>query len=398
MAQPSLHGGIDRAQRVGVFGEGISWQQVGLSSEDSQFLESRQFQVREIARWFNCPPHKLRDLADATFSNIEEENIEYVQDTLQPWVERFEQSMNKKLLSAEERAQGLFIELVLDNRLRGDTEKRGGFYASQFNIGAMTPNEARKRENMDPVDGGDQAFVQLNMVPLSQAGSMSVDDRVRLLQAANGESEQRVRPPAERSIIGRKKLINTFRDPIQDAFVRMVWNEIRNLRRGFKRAGGNMQDFLRFLDHYYFEEHPSFVRRTMDPVLGPFGRAVADEAGGRAVADEAGNEVDTDAAPPDPAPLVDVYLDNMSNRVSARSRFELADLAQTASDLEADLDGRYQEWIEGTATGRPRAERLADQETVQMSTDVQFCCKVCVRLARGRCFEVADERQELPVL
>lgn len=356
------HGGLGRSHRIGVMGEGIEWQQVGLSAEDSQFLESRQFQVREIARWFNCPPHKLRDLEDATFSNIEEENIEFVQDTLQPWVERFEQAMNIKLLSPREREAGLFIELVLDNRLRGDTEKRGGFYSSQFNIGAITPNEVRKKENMDPVEGGDQAFVQLNMVPLAQALSMSMGDRVRLLEAANGiESREQVMAPEARGIIGRKSLIRTFGGPIEDAFTRMVIAEIRNLARGFKRSGGSLPDFLRFLEHYYFNDNPQLVRRTMDPILAPFARAIATEASG---------EVDADRETPDLEPTIDVYLDNLSNRTSARSRFELIELANNTDDLEADLEGRYTEWKEGTNTGRPRAQRLADQETVQMSNFV----------------------------
>lgn len=106
------------------------------------------------------PPHKLYDLTRATFSNIEHQAIEAVTDSIQPWVERIEAWMNADphLLPT-----GNFIEFNLEGRLRGDTTSRYAAYTASVGAPWQTPNEARKRENMAPIDGGDELLTPLNM-------------------------------------------------------------------------------------------------------------------------------------------------------------------------------------------------------------------------------------------
>jgi len=354
------HGGTRGAHRVGVMGDGIKWQQVGLSAEDSQFLESRKFQIEEIARWFNIQPHKIGALEHATFTNIEQQNIEFVQDTLSPWLTRNQQAMNKMLLTVKDRADGFFIEFIPEQRLRGDTEVRSGFYSTQFQTGALTPNEIRKRENNNPIEGGDQAFVQLNLIPLAQAGSMTVDERARLLEAGSGAEHRTA--PSNRGMIGRRRLTTTFQEPVRDAFVRMIRGEIRNIRTKLK-AADDVGEFLRFIERYYMEENPPFVRKTIDPVLAPFGRAIAGEAV---------DEVNTDVQPPDMIPAVDAYLESLSNRASVQSRIEIEELVQGTDDADIPdaLEERFVAWDEGTPNGRSRAERMADNETNKMANFV----------------------------
>jgi HK97 family phage portal protein len=131
---------------------------------------SRQFQIPEIARWFNLPPHKLKDLTKSSFSNIESEQISYVTDSLLPWAVRIEQNLNMQLLTKQEIKSGLYFNHVFEGLLRGSSTDRAGFYSTMFNIGAMSINEIRAKENLNPVEGGDIHLVPLNMTSLENAG------------------------------------------------------------------------------------------------------------------------------------------------------------------------------------------------------------------------------------
>ena len=165
------HKGVDRAHRVGLVGGGLKFIQLGIPPDDAQFLETRQFQVTEIARWFGVPPHKIGDLSKATFSNIEQQNREYFQTTLIRWLERWEQILMLKLISPLERNMQM-IEFVTEGILRGDSAGRAALESAQFNIGALTPNEARGFDNRNPVAGGERAFIQRNMMPLDKVDAL----------------------------------------------------------------------------------------------------------------------------------------------------------------------------------------------------------------------------------
>lgn len=140
--------------------ESMSWTQTGLTNQDSQFLESRQFEVTEIARWFRVAPHKIANLDRATFSNIEHQSIEHITDTLMPWAQRWEHAWTNQLLPS-----GLFVELLFDALLRGTTLERYRAYsiAAGGNAPWMSRNEIRRRENLDPIDGLDEMLTPLNM-------------------------------------------------------------------------------------------------------------------------------------------------------------------------------------------------------------------------------------------
>ncbi len=160
------HQGLTKAHRVMVLEEGMHWKRTTFPPDDAQFLETRKFQVVEVARWFNLPPHKLRDLERATFSNIEQQQIDFVTDTLRPWLIRFEQELNFKLIAPlESRIQ--FVEHLVDALLRGDTESRYRAYFTGRQGGWLSVNEIRARENLNPVPGGDELLKPLNMTPLS---------------------------------------------------------------------------------------------------------------------------------------------------------------------------------------------------------------------------------------
>lgn len=142
---------------------GLHYERVGIPPEDAQFLETRQFQVPEICRWFRVPPHKIHDLTRSTNNNIEHQSIEYVTDTLAPHLVNWEQEADRKLLREDEKGE-FFTKFNLNGLLRGDVKARGEFYAKLFGIGALSQNDIRRLEDQNDIPGGDKYYVPLNMV------------------------------------------------------------------------------------------------------------------------------------------------------------------------------------------------------------------------------------------
>jgi HK97 family phage portal protein len=163
-----IYSGPD-GHRMAVLEGGAKAVPLSLSAEDSQFLETRQFGVEEIARWYGIPPHMLQHLLRATFNNIEHLGINFVQYSLIPWLRIWEQCVWEKLLTPAEQ-EDYFAEHNVDALMRGDAASRAAFYQSGLANAWLCRNEVRKLENMDPVDGGDTFLVQGAMVPLDDEG------------------------------------------------------------------------------------------------------------------------------------------------------------------------------------------------------------------------------------
>lgn len=150
-----VHSGPDRQWKPAILSEGLTWTTTGVEPNAAQFIESRRFQVEEIARIYRVPLHKLANLDKATFSNIEHQSLEFVMDTLRPWLIKLEQEANRKLIRRERRGE-LFVEFLIDGMLRGDMKSRSEAYKIGKEGGWLSTNEIRAMENMNPVSGGDE--------------------------------------------------------------------------------------------------------------------------------------------------------------------------------------------------------------------------------------------------
>ena len=167
--------GSSNAHRVAVLEEGMKYQPIGISPEQAQFLETRKFQINEIARIFRVPPHMVGDLEKSSFSNIEQQSLEFVKYTLDPWVIRWEQAISRSLLRTDEKKL-LFAKFNVDGLLRGDYTSRMNGYAIGIQNGFMCPNDARALEDMDLIPdelGGNKFLCNGNMVDLARAGDWS---------------------------------------------------------------------------------------------------------------------------------------------------------------------------------------------------------------------------------
>ena len=171
----STFGGSGNANKIAVLEEGMKYTPIGISPEQAQFLETRKFQINEIARIFRVPPHMVGDLEKSSFSNIEQQSLEFVKYTLDPWVIRWEQSIQRALLSQGEKAE-YFVKFNLEGLLRGDYQSRMNGYAIGRQNGWMSANDIRELENLDRIpaeEGGDLYLINGNMLPLKDAGAFA---------------------------------------------------------------------------------------------------------------------------------------------------------------------------------------------------------------------------------
>lgn len=166
-AWDATYGGVSNSNKTAVLFGGAKLEKVSISPDEAQFIETRKFQVSEIARWYRVPPHMIGDLDKATFSNIEHQALEFVTYTLRPWLVRFEQELRRKLFFGVYKTQ--YAEFNVDGLLRGDVKSRSDYYIRGRQWGWLSANDIRRLENMEAIegDGGDAYLTPLNMVDIN---------------------------------------------------------------------------------------------------------------------------------------------------------------------------------------------------------------------------------------
>lgn len=192
----SVYRGVNNAHKIAVLEEGMKYQQIGIPPEEAQFLETRKFQINEIARLYRIPPHMVGDLDKSSFSNIEQQSLEFVKYTLDPWVIRWEQSLQRSLLLPGEKGK-YFIKLNVDGLLRGDYQSRMNGYAVGRQNGWFSANDIREMENMNPIpdeEGGNLYLINGAMTKLADAGAfakMDTDQQSAPAQENSGKRGKR---------------------------------------------------------------------------------------------------------------------------------------------------------------------------------------------------------------
>ena len=168
----AIYQGSKNAHRIAVLEEGMTYKPITISPEQAQFLETRKFQIDEIARIFRVPPHMIGDLEKSSFSNIEQQSLEFVKYTLAPWISRWEQASQRSLLLLSERTR-YFARFNVEGLLRGDYQSRMNGYAVARQNGWMSANDIRELESLDMIpdeQGGNLYLINGNMTKLEDAG------------------------------------------------------------------------------------------------------------------------------------------------------------------------------------------------------------------------------------
>lgn len=235
--------GIDNSAKTMILEEGMKYERIGIPPNEAQFLETREFQKKDIATIFRVPLHFLGDLSRATFSNIEHQDINFVRHTIRPWIVRFEQELNRKLFAENDRKKH-FVQWNLEGLLRGDTKSRYEAYHMAIADGWMNRNEARARENLNPQEGLDEFLQPLNMAPAGQV--------------AEPEQEQ------QEDYTTTRTLIDALRPIIASTEARLQTCERQALEKELKRAD-SLPDFASAFAAFA-EKHAQFCQRLALPI------------------------------------------------------------------------------------------------------------------------------------
>ena len=181
------HRGPANKERIAVLDGGMEWEQIGMSNEDAQFLQTRKYSRSEIAAIFRVKPHKIGDMEKATFSNIAQENLSSLNDTLMPWIILWEQACERDLLvGAYQETHS--VDFLVNALLRGEPESRGIYYSKLSQLGALSPNDIRELEDMNPIGPEGDVYVSpANMTPLALLQAM-VDEAVNNRMAEEREN------------------------------------------------------------------------------------------------------------------------------------------------------------------------------------------------------------------
>lgn len=357
------HQGVGKSHKPAILEEGMKLHEIGIPPEDAQFLETRKFQLNEIARIFRVPPHMIGDLDKATFSNIEQQSLDFVIHSVRPWLVRWEQSIHKHLLPAEDQPR-FYAEFLVDGLLRGDITARYGAYAMGRQNGWLSANDIRELENMNPVDGGDVYLVPLNMVPADQVGELPGSTEGRDLtpfggkppqspsRTGKGKEDKRELRWAEmdaetrearskRSAAMRHRLQRSYRRVIKDLAARMMRREVHDVKEAARKwlKTRATSDFQRWLTDFY-EDHKGYIERQMNPAMQAYGEMVATEAA---------NEIAGEMHDEETERFMRAYVRTYAGRHAGNHEKRLMELVQEALNtgqdvleaVEAELD-----WME----------------------------------------------------
>jgi len=271
--------GADGWNESMVLEKGITWTQATMTSEDSQFLQSRQQNPKDIARIWRVPPHMIGVLDDATYSNIEQESLNFVIYTLMPWLVNWEQELNWKLFVPSQRDQ-FFVEFNVDGLLRGDAKARAEANQTRFMHGALNLNEWRAQDNDGPIEGGDRHFVPVNLTPLDKIDDEPAPAPVPVADPepddpeadGDGESDDDETDDDSRALVAKAN------HPLWESVVDRVLNkEAKMIRKAAKGAATDVEvkDWLTA----FYDDHKGAVRSLLVPVLQSFGGEAAVEYG-----------------------------------------------------------------------------------------------------------------------
>lgn len=344
--------GLDNSHSMLILEEGLDIKNVAIPPEDSQFIETRKFQVNDIARIFRIPPHMIGDLERATFSNIEQQSIEFVQHTIRPWLVRWEQQINKKLLGGD-----YFAEFNVDGLLRGDIKSRYEAYAIARQNGWMSANDIRRLENMDPLPGrvGDTYLVPLNM-----------QDAAQPEPAPEGRAEIRAKEErAMRSAETRERLTESYIPLFQSTLDKFIQRESADVLQQYEK---NPDSFLNWLDGYY-QGFRDELKGAISGVLQGLSKGIR-----AAILAELGNDSPADELPRELELFLLAYADSFAARhvsVSANEiRSTLKADGQPADNLSALMETWNKERAKEAAADEARKAGNAVSRAVYLSEGV----------------------------
>lgn len=342
--------GLGKAHNIMVAEGGAKYKPLSFPLNDAQFIETRSYQKTEICGIYRVPPHKVAlHGKNSNYNNLEQENASYVDSCLVHWATRWEQNISLQLISPEKRREGYFFEFLMAGLLRGDSQARSEYYTKLFQVGALSPNQILAKENMNSIEGGDQHFVQLNMIPLGQV-EQSINEQRLATGKRNEKREIEHRGDPGIALRDRitKQYMPLFRQSAQDIVSKeglAVKKQINQQRK--QRSRTDMESWL----NAFYAKFDVDIKSKLGAVMRSFGEAIQfmamDEINAQSV-----SGIDS---------FIDDYIKRYTERHIDSSKGQLISLL--GDDL-TELEKRVDEWHE------KRADKIAINETTRESNAV----------------------------
>ncbi len=256
------HSGLGKSHRLLLLDEDMKINTVGTDPEKSQALESRIFQINEVARIFNLPPHILREMTKSTNNNIEHQGLETVIYSLNPVCVRFEQHFDIKLLTKDQRKQ-YFTKHMLQGLMRGDSAARSEFYWKMFQMGAYSINDILSLEDKNTIGPeGDRRFVMANMAPIDLIDQVYTDDgRSMISHIFSGKAETKFLPPPS---ISKNNNTNNIRKNMEPLFTDIIQRVVNKETKAINKIAKTSQGFRNRIADFY-EKMPEYIIDSIDP-------------------------------------------------------------------------------------------------------------------------------------
>jgi HK97 family phage portal protein len=245
-----MHAGVGNVSKLLLVDQGIEYVRTGIPPEDAQFLQTREFQVRDIARLFRVPPHMLGDMEKASYNSIEQMSLEFLMYSLTPWLTKWEQELTRKLFGID---SGYFVRFDTRHLLRADHAAKQSYYASGRQWGYLSANDIRADESLPPIPGGDTYLQPTNMVPADSPMASGERPPAPAAPTASGKPAE---PPAKEGDADNARAADVaYLDGVfEDAFARMLRKE----QNALKRSNGNPKP-------EFYQRHAEDVRESLKP-------------------------------------------------------------------------------------------------------------------------------------
>ena len=381
--------GLGKSHKLMLLEEGMKYAKITIPPEDSQFIESRKYQVEDIARIFRVPLHLLQSLDKATFSNIEHQSIDFVVHTIRPWLVRIEQAINTKLFSEKERGK-YFAEFKVGGLLRGDTLARYNSYHTARMDGWLNADDIRELENMNPLpdEQGKVYLVPLNMIDVKQVGQFTAGrtvivkgDEIRILPKETEDSIEIEREKRGiRSARTRKRLADSYSGLFENVVTRLVKREKADILKIAKKTLNkkDTQLFDEKLDQYY-QNHRDFVRTHTRPVFNTYAEAISLEA-----AEEIGYDLKPESQRLSEDVRIDKFMEEYQDSFNARytkeNRARIREIVAKAISENKDpfeaLEKEFIHWEE------KKPEIVSTRETIKIAGAVSILIYKFARITK----------------
>ena len=359
---------LGKAHKLLLLEEEMSVEKIGVPPEDSQFIQTRQFQVQDVARWYGIPPHLIQDETRSSFNNIEQQALNFVIHSATPWLVLWEQELSTYFLKPPER-KSYFFEFNVEGLLRGDSAARVAYYTGMWNIGAITHNEIRAKENMNPVKGGNERYVPLNMNPVGQKLlTFEPEPEKPEEEPEDGEENTRSwfkkkfnkRDKNLKAATSRQRIADSYYDLIKDAAQNIVNMETKAIGRAVTKYLGERgkQDFNKWLDDFYENEISEQIKKRFLPTYLSFAEQIKNAAA---------SEVNFN---PDDFDTLDIFVNDYLDRFVARhTDSSIGQMRGLMKDVEPEdlgevINTRTEEW------GEKRADKVALDETTRFGNAI----------------------------